>query len=81
MATVLRIFWSTFLSAALSLILGKAKDAVMQIVATVENKDLTGEQKNAEVLRLVKDLYLVIPKSVLNLAIEIAVNLVKGWKP
>ena len=81
MVIILRMFWSAFLSAALSLILGKSKEAVMQIILTVDNKDLTGEQKKAEVLRLIKELSLTLPKSVLNLAIEVAVNLIKGWKP
>ena len=78
---LLKTFWVSFLDAALALILGKAKEAFLNIIATLENQDLTGEQKKAEALKLIKNLALGIPNSMVNLAIEIAVNLVKRYKP
>ena len=78
---LLKAFWSSFLEAALSLIAGKSKEAIKNIVAALQDSNLTGEQKKAEAIKQIKALGIDLKGSLLNLAIEISLNLVKGWKP
>ena len=78
---LLKSFWSSFINAALSIILGKSKEAFINIIEAVENQNLTSEEKKAVALQQIKLLGLGSRDSLINLAIELAVNLIKNWRP
>lgn len=78
---LLKAFWTTFLHAALSLITGQFKEGILKIVDEIKSHPGTGEEKRALAIKLIKAMGITLKDSLLNLAIEIAVSLIKGYRP